>query len=317
MSARNTEWWVNRYGTQAGVEGYMTTYKPILGEVVTTYEVDQLLTACAQSRSFPQVNTPVLDGFCGNGRHARVMTHLGYRNLIAFDYSEVMLMRARASYTEKVSSDKPTFKKEDARSLTVDSNSRQLYYVLGNSALGFFDDLSDDLRVAKEAHRVLKQGGVFAFDLTDYDYAKSELVQHKTLAKEGKTIVVRERVQTSNKGVLRIGHSEYRLIGKPEAGPELVDLPDRQPRILTTPTVTQLYVPDGIPGKGYRFSYNPEAIDIQTIGRWVYTTEQVIEVLRLAGFQIVDINPGVFKYNSEPAEFGTMGNRNLFIAKKQ
>lgn len=265
-------WWQKRYATLSGVNGYFETYGQILTPEVSLAEVETMLFFLEKNNRAPNLNSSILDGFCGNGRHAKALTRLGLKDITAFDYSDLMLEQARINIGNKVK-----FCQQDARNLDFNNESFDLYYVLGNSAIGFFDEPSENQKVVDEARRVLKKGGVFVFDLTDLTYAQEHLTPHVSKSWEGPVKVIRERNTFLDKktGFWRTGHTETR------------------------------YFPD-------------ERIEVQNIGRWLYTEEQVKKMLQEAGFSDVHVLNRAFDYSNpkNPSQFGTMGIRSLYMALK-
>lgn len=264
------QWWENRYGTKKGVDGYFNTYKEILNDSISKQEVITMVSFLKSNEIPLNGETLILDGFCGNCRHTKQLIKMGLKNITAFDYSEEMLKMAKENLNSNVS--KISLSKEDGRQLSFSSNLFNFYYVLGNSAFGFFDDPKDDLKVAKEAYRVLKAGGVFVFDLVDYNYVVKQLTDHNFESWEGNVRVVRQRKTFQHNGLLRTGHKEIR--------------------------------------------YYQNKTDCQIIGRWVYKNEQIINLLRKAGFSNINIKNEAFCYDKNSDRYGTMGVRNLYLVKK-
>lgn len=264
------QWWQIRYGTKSGVNGYFNTYRDILNESTSKEEVIIMIDFLRNYDIPFSSETLILDGFCGNCRHTKQLVKMNFKNITAFDYSQEMLKKAK----ENLNSHKNgvLLFKEDARSLSFKNSSFSLYFVLGNSAFGFFDNPDDDLKVAKEAYRVLKSGGVFIFDLVDYNYVLKQLTNHTIESWENDIRVIRQRETFQHNDLLRTGHKEIR--------------------------------------------YYRNKTDIQTVGRWVYRNEQVLELLKKVGFGRVYIKNEAFCYEKNSDKYGTMGVRNLYLAIK-
>lgn len=205
---RKKEWWEKRYGTKKGIKGYFNTYNKILNEITSRKEIITVFNFLKEKKIAYSFEHLILDGFCGNGRHLKELIKLGFKNVKAFDYSNEMLTIAKKNL--KLKDNKNVFFKEDGRFLSFSNKSFNIYYILGNSAFGFFDDPKDDLKVAKEAFRVLKSDGVFIFDLVDYNYVIKQLTNHTINSWENGILTVRQRETFQHNGLLRTGHTEIR-----------------------------------------------------------------------------------------------------------
>lgn len=314
MTRKNQPWWKNRYGTKRGVDAYFSTYAPILNSKVSFNEINSVLNCLKQFGMRLNQQTEILDGFCGNARHAKQLASLRFNSITAFDYSQEMLSRAKNNLEDL--NYKVKLIRQDARNLELPSSSFELYYILGNSALGFFDDPKDDQLVLKEAYRILKPGGFFVFDLVDYHYVKKHLNDRVTISLEDKILLIRERRTFQNNGLLRTEHREIRFFKKAGKIPEL--------EFITSQTVVynedrdhlRLVISNKFGKETNQFIYPPGTFDIQNIGRWVYTEEQINNLLTNIGFNQVWIKRRFFCYEAHSDRFGTMGVRNLYIAKK-
>ncbi|MDH7475849.1 MAG: class I SAM-dependent methyltransferase [Microgenomates group bacterium] len=267
---KQKQWWQLRYGTKKGVAGYLNTYSDILDDFISQQEVQTMINFLKNYQFSLSSQTPILDGFCGNCRHSKQLVLKGFKNITAFDWSKEMLTIAEKnlnSHRRQV-----VLFKEDGRDLTFSTNLFDLYFVLGNSAFGFFDNPKDDLKVALEACRVIKPAGVFIFDLVDYDYVVNQLNNHVFESVENGIRVIRKRKTFQHNGLLKTGHEEIR--------------------------------------------FHQDRIDRQIIGRWVYTNQQVVNLLNKAGFDEIYFKKEAFCYDKYSDKYGTMGVRNLFLATK-
>lgn len=313
---RQKEWWQDRYGTKKGVEGYLNTYKAILTPEVSRAEIKLVIESLRQEFGYQiKSSTKILDGFCGNGRHAKELLKEGFWNITSFDYSKEMVSRARKNLMRI--NDKVKILKQDARDLPFKKSCFDLYFVLGNSALGFFDNPKEDFTVLREAYRTLKKGGFFVFDLVDYSYVIEYLKDSICLGFENKILVVRQRHTYRHNGLLRTGHRELRFLDQPIKSTK-VTYCSSLPAIYEDPNgYFHLIRPNGCPPEAIWSVYLPKSIDIQDIGRWVYQNSQVVFLLKQAGFSKIKVLDRKFSYAPKTNKFGTMGVRNLYLAQKK
>jgi SAM-dependent methyltransferase len=298
------EWWQTRYVEPDGVAGYLATYRDILTPEISRFELEASLMMPKNCFSDAiSVTDPILDGFCGTGRHASEALAMGFRNWTIFDYSGEMLARARNALA--LHEGRFFLTQQDARALKLPRENFRFYQVLGNSALGFFDDPEDDTCVLREAYRILELGGFFVFDLIDHNYAVNRLTNHTVVSYEQDGTVVRERVATYQNGLLRTGHTEYRL-GKDVP----ITLGSNDIQISCDSNSLRIYTGDRLV-----LATELSEVDIQAVGRWVYTSDQIMDSMRSAGFEPA-ISPKKFNYDDTTDKFGTMGVRNLYIGRK-
>ncbi|MCX7955568.1 MAG: class I SAM-dependent methyltransferase [Patescibacteria group bacterium] len=268
---KKKQWWQIRYGTRKGIVGYFNIYKDILNRYISKQEVLIMLNFLKNHQFFVSYEDKILDGFCGNCRHSKELVLMGFRNIVAFDYSKEMLKTAKKnleSYNKNV-----VLINKDARNLTLSDSSFSLYFVLGNSAFGFFDNPKDDLKVAIEAYRIIKPDGAFVFDLVDYSYVIKQLKNYVYQSEENGIKIIKKRTTFKNNGLLRTEYNEIKF-------------------------------------------HSNKIIDNQIVRRFVYTNQQIINLLKKAGFKKIYIKKEAFCYEKNSDKYGTMGVRNLFLVKK-
>ena len=142
----------------------------------------------------------VLDLCCGPGRHSAELASRGF-NVTGVDKSTFLLGKARAR------SDAVEWVQEDMRSF-VRPNSFDLVINMFTS-FGYFDDKEDDVRVLRNIHESLRDGGVFLIDVIGKEYlAKVFQPTVSFTASNGSTLVQRHEIHD---GWTR-AHNEWILI---------------------------------------------------------------------------------------------------------
>lgn len=303
------QWWEERYVKPDGVTGYLATYRDIMTPEISQAEVISALAMPTEVFNTPLADDdPILDGFCGTGRHAVEALGMGFNNWTLFDYSEEMLARAGKILSAHFDSEQFTLSQEDARDLSFPDEQFRYYQILGNSALGFFDNPSDDRRVLEAAGRVLQPEGFVVFDLTDHDYAVAQLTEHTLVRHEQDGTVIRQRTTGQQAEWLRTGHTEYRFGRYLDIDPDRKDVyvaHDKEKDSIIVSEEDRLVE-----------AIDAASVDVQSVGRRVYTTEQIRDMMNQAGFD-AHVAPKEFNYEDTTDRFGTMGVRNLFIGQKQ
>ncbi|MEN3048366.1 MAG: methyltransferase domain-containing protein [Candidatus Caldarchaeales archaeon] len=136
----------------------------------------------------------VLDLCCGNGRHSLELARRGFGNVHGLDYSRDLLQVAEASaFREGLS---VRFRRGDARRLPYREDQFDAVILMGNS-FGYFRDEHDDLRVLREAHRVLRPYGKLLIDVTDGEAFRAQLAPVRAETHDG-AVVVRLRELSSD-----------------------------------------------------------------------------------------------------------------------
>jgi D-alanine-D-alanine ligase len=197
------DWWKSLFD-----DIYLVTDAPfVCNSALTKREVDvvqQVLHLCPSDR--------ILDLCGGQGRHALELARHGYQHLMVLDYAPFLLQHGRQE-TADVGLD-VGFCRGDARSLPLHSACLDVVLLMANS-FGYFIDVADDQRLLAEVMRVLRRGGRFLLDLTDYDYtvchflpeswheATEDVVVCWKRERTGDVIRVREMVLSKSKGLLR------------------------------------------------------------------------------------------------------------------
>jgi D-alanine-D-alanine ligase len=183
------------------------------GDVVDDQKItsDEIDVFCQTLKIAP--DDRILDLCCGQGRHSLELASRGFRNVEGLDRSHYLIQRARR--TAQQQSLPVRFKEGDARKLPYPADSFDVVMILGNS-FGYFETVQDDLRVLKEALRVLKPWGRLLIDATDGAYLKAHfqprswewidkrhfVCRERSLSLDGTRLISREVVTQAEKGVI-------------------------------------------------------------------------------------------------------------------
>ena len=104
----------------------------------------------------------VLDLGCGTGNHAIPLAHRGYK-IVGVDRSEGMLARAHKKLANLLSKSTATFHHGDIRTIDLHQNFDAVLMMF--AVLGYQLENADILSSLKTAHRHLRPGGIFIFDV--------------------------------------------------------------------------------------------------------------------------------------------------------
>ncbi|MGA8164822.1 MAG: methyltransferase domain-containing protein [Waddliaceae bacterium] len=155
----------------------------------------------------------ILDLCCGQGRHSLELSKRGYQFITGIDRSRYLIRLARGRVQKLPYPIK--FSEGDARKIRIADQSMDCVMVLGNS-FGYFEQEHDDLKVLKEANRVLQEGGILYLDVTDgawmkdhfekrsWEWIDDELMvcRERHLASDQSRLIARELVTHTEKGVV-------------------------------------------------------------------------------------------------------------------
>ena len=155
----------------------------------------------------------ILDLCCGQGRHTIELARRGFQNAEGLDRSRYLIRKARATARKKNINCR--FREGDARNLPYKADSFNAILLLGNS-FGYFESISDDLKVLKQVHKALKPWGKLFIDLTDGEYLKTNfqprswewidkelfVCRERSLSLDKQRLISREVITHVNKGVL-------------------------------------------------------------------------------------------------------------------
>lgn len=154
-------WWKTYFD-----QGYLREYAPLFHAEEARAQVGRLLEVLAVPSG-----ARVLDLACGQGRHAEVLAEAGH-DVVGLDLSRPLLEVARRSARTRGIPSRPSrgsigralrYRQGDMRRLPVEWRGRFDAVVNLFTSFGFFDDPADDARVIAEVGRVLRRGGMFAW----------------------------------------------------------------------------------------------------------------------------------------------------------
>ncbi|MFL0557913.1 class I SAM-dependent methyltransferase [Paenibacillus barengoltzii] len=131
----------------------------------------------------------VLDLCCGMGRHSLALAEAGYQ-VTGVDLSEVLLREARRLDPEG----RIIWHRADMRELPFQSGEFAAVVNLFTS-FGYFKEDEEQIKVLREASRVLKSGGRFLLDFLNPAYVAAHLVPYSEREDAGQQIVERRRIE--------------------------------------------------------------------------------------------------------------------------
>ena len=155
----------------------------------------------------------ILDLCCGQGRHSIELSERGYEKIDGLDRSRYLIQKARSIARKKGLVCK--FREGDARKVSYSNDEFDRVLILGNS-FGYFESITDDVKVLKEVFRILKPWGRILIDLTDGVYVKENfqprswewidkeyfVCRERALSTDEQRLISREVITHVNKGVL-------------------------------------------------------------------------------------------------------------------
>lgn len=156
MTARRSAWWRHSFD-----EEYYRLHAPLFSEE----ESRQDIAAIIDLLGVP-VNARILDAPCGWGRHSRLFAEGGYQT-VGLDLSPALLAHARSRRRW------PALAAGDLRDLPFADGSFDVVLNVFTS-LGIFHTDRDDVRMLREARRVLAGGGRFLLETMHRD----DIVRH-------------------------------------------------------------------------------------------------------------------------------------------
>ncbi len=175
----------------------------------------------------------ILDLCGGHGRHSIEFARRGYKNLTVLDYSDY-LIKLGIRNARKIGAD-IRFIRQDARDTKLKKADYDTVFIMANS-FGYSSIESDNIKLLKETHRVLKSGGKLLLDLADPDYTRENL-KPVSWHEAGEDIIVcrkrelkndivraREIVVSKKKGLIRDGRYCEHLYAKDKISRILKDI---------------------------------------------------------------------------------------------
>lgn len=187
----------------------VTDARSIYNNALTRREVDLLEKFLKLNK-----NDAILDLCGGYGRHSLELAKRGYHNLTVLDFSEYLIKLGKKMAKEAGFNIK--FFCRDARFSNLESNHYSAVFIMANS-FGYFIDENENLKILKEANRLLKRKGKLLLDLADPDYIRKNLKPLSWHEANKEIIVCRKReirynivkareiVLSKKKGLIRDG----------------------------------------------------------------------------------------------------------------
>lgn len=218
---RKKEWWKTIFD-----ELYLVTdARSVMSDELTAREIDFVLEFTGAEEGWD-----ILDLCGGQGRHAWELYQRGFQNTLVYDYSDYLIKYGKGDCGEAV-----RFLRGDARHIGIKDGSFDLVIIMGNS-FGYFQDDDENLKILKEAERVLRRGGTILLDIVDRDYIvanfrsrsvhmadfsksprkKSAVTVTRTRNIEEGMVYSRELVTAKGGGILRDSRYQEKLYGREE-----------------------------------------------------------------------------------------------------
>jgi len=163
----------------------ITDARSVCDETLTVKEVDIAVEMLRLKK-----HDRILDLCGGYGRHSLELAKRGYRDLSVLDYSDYLVKLGRRLARE--SGFKIRFYRSDARTTKLSRKTFTAVAIMANS-FGYSPRDADNLRILKEAHRLLADKGRLLLDLADPDYVKERLSPVSWHEAKNNIIVCRER----------------------------------------------------------------------------------------------------------------------------
>jgi D-alanine-D-alanine ligase len=157
------DWWRTLFD-----EVYLKTdARSVCNEELSRREVDVIC------RMLPiDTGHSVLDLCGGQGRHSIELTARGAASCTVIDYSDHLVKVGRETASDRGLN--VEFRQGDARETGLAANVFDHVIIMGNS-MGYLPEDDDDLKILREAHRLLKTGSWILVDVADGEKVRSGL----------------------------------------------------------------------------------------------------------------------------------------------
>jgi D-alanine-D-alanine ligase len=158
MQKIDPDWWKRLFD-----ETYLITdARSVCDDELTSREVDFLENVLELEKSWP-----VLDLCGGHGRHAIELSRRGFQDVTVLDYSQVLINLGKERAEEENLN--TVFLRNDARDTGL-PNQRFKVIMIMASSLGYLPDEAEDIKILREASRLLKPEGSLLLDLPNMEY---------------------------------------------------------------------------------------------------------------------------------------------------
>jgi len=198
------DWWRRIFNSL-----YLKTDGDVVNDNNITVQEINLFSQFLQLKKEDQI----LDLCCGQGRHSLELARRGFMHIFGLDRSSFLIRSARE--TSKKENLTAKFREGDARRLPYPSDFFDVVMILGNS-FGYFESITDDLKILKEVFRVLKPWGRIILDVADGDFLKQNfkkrswewidkeyfVCRERELSFDQQRLISREIISHTTKGVV-------------------------------------------------------------------------------------------------------------------
>ena len=175
------EWWKSLFD-----DIYLVTDARSVGdENLTRREVDVLCEMLPLGKE-----DRILDLCGGQGRHSLELLKRGFGDCTVLDYSDTLIRRGKAAAARKGMS--LEFIQGNAAATGLAPGSFDHVLLLGNS-LGYLPEPADDVKIMREALRLLRPGGWILVDVADGSVMRRRFNPNAWHEIEGDIVVCRER----------------------------------------------------------------------------------------------------------------------------
>ncbi len=136
----------------------------------------------------------VLDLACGAGRHAAFIAKF-VKEVVGLDLSENSIQQAKKTYP----ANNLEFYSHDMR---LPFRMNYFNYIFNFfTSFGYFQTVSDNLKVLQSVHKGLKQNGILVLDFMNAQYTIKNLVKEETIVKQGISFHIKREVK--NRKILK------------------------------------------------------------------------------------------------------------------
>ena len=182
----NADWWKTLFD-----EVYLLTdARSVCDDDLTAHEVDLICDLLPIRRE-----DHILDLCGGHGRHSLELASRGYSGCTVLDYSQFLINLG--TETARSRGVQVQFLQGDARDTGKPDASFDHVLILGNS-LGYLPEPDDDVRIFKEACRLLKPGGNLLVDVADGEKVRENMSPVAWHEGDGTVVVCRKRELDGN-----------------------------------------------------------------------------------------------------------------------
>ena len=186
MKKIDPDWWKRLFD-----ETYLITdARSVCDDELTCREVDFLESVFELEKSWP-----ILDLCGGHGRHAMELSRRGFHDVTVLDYSQVLINLGKERAQEENLN--TVFLRNDARDTGL-PNQRFKVIMIMASSLGYLPHEAEDIKILKEASRLLKPEGSLLLDLPNMEYVMTHFTPLAWHEADDDIVVCRQRSLDKN-----------------------------------------------------------------------------------------------------------------------